>query len=211
MHASFLALNKRIQCAHCADPYLDHQSASFIFFATISTMSSNTYPWTSTSQWCCQILSWCCLLDCIWIHMPPHDPCLSCLVMTQHSWWSKTRRSCVCVHVELSYSKCCFSCALNILGSSMLTIDDGKAFQSITALGKNEYLKVPLFGWSSKYDLLCDLLVGRVTGHSRFRTGLERWPSCALWKTASLAIFLLSASVLQLRSFNMVVTLLCLS
>ena len=43
-------------------------------------------------------------------------------------------------HEVLSYSKCCYSCALNALGSSMLTIDDGRAFQSVTVLGRKEYL-----------------------------------------------------------------------
>ena len=45
-HACFFySFNKRIQCG---DPYIDHQSASFIFSATISTSSSNTYPWTAS-------------------------------------------------------------------------------------------------------------------------------------------------------------------
>ena len=42
----------------------------------------------------------------------------------------------------LIYSKCSFSCALNALGSSMLTIDDGRAFQSVTVLGRKEYFMI---------------------------------------------------------------------
>ena len=40
----FIVLNKGIQCA---DSGIDQQSASVIFFATISTSSSNAYPWTA--------------------------------------------------------------------------------------------------------------------------------------------------------------------
>ena len=49
-----------------------------------------------------------------------------------------------------------------------------RVFQSITVLGRNEYLKVSVFGCSSMYDLLSDLLIGRVTGCSKFLTGMER-------------------------------------
>ena len=38
-----ISLNKRIQCE---DPCIDYQSASFIFFATITASSSNIYMWT---------------------------------------------------------------------------------------------------------------------------------------------------------------------
>ena len=45
MHACFFySFNKRIQCA---DPRMDHQSTSFIFFATNLTSSCNTCPWTA--------------------------------------------------------------------------------------------------------------------------------------------------------------------
>ena len=65
----------------------------------------------------------------------------------------------------------------------------GKLFQSFTVLGIKEHLKQSLDAWRSINDLVCDLLVERWTGCSRFWTGMDRWPSIALWKTDSRVIF----------------------
>ena len=66
---------------------------------------------------------------------------LSCLVWLRlNTPGGVKREGFVCAHEILIYSKCSFSCALNSLGSSMLTIDDGRAFQSVTVLGRKEYL-----------------------------------------------------------------------
>ena len=66
---------------------------------------------------------------------------LSCLVWLRlNTPGGVKREGFVCAHEILIYSKCSFSCALNALGSSMLTIDDGRAFQSVTVLGRKEYL-----------------------------------------------------------------------
>ena len=66
---------------------------------------------------------------------------LSCLVWLRLNTPSGVKREgFVCAHEVLIYSKCSFSCAFNALGSSMLTIDDGRAFHSVTVLGRKEYL-----------------------------------------------------------------------